>query len=260
MLDLGVVVAGVFIGFLIGLTGVGGGALLTPYLILVLGVPPRIAVGTDLIYSMVTRGVGAWQHFRLGTADMKLVIYLALGSVPSSIVGVQMLVYIKDNYGALVDVVVMNTLAVVLVIAALAILARTLVIKHIVPDAVAKLDLSLQKKIITIVLGAIVGFFVGLTSVGSGSLIIVVLTLFYSLTAMKIVGTDVFHSALLVTAAGIAHLHAGNVNLLLAGNLLIGSIPGVLAGSRAAVRVPDRILRTAIGLLLLVTGIKLLQS
>ncbi|MDP2727894.1 MAG: sulfite exporter TauE/SafE family protein, partial [Dehalococcoidia bacterium] len=243
--------AGLLVGFLVGLTGMGGAALMTPVLILLFGVRPIVAVGTDLAYGAVTKIVGAWQHHRQGTVDVRLGLLLAAASVPASLVGVMLTRTITESNPAMVDFIIGRVLGVALVLVALSMIARLFLsgrramvraVLDSLPVAGHGHRTSL-KLVLTIAWGIVVGFLVGLTSVGSGSLIVPFLALVYPISASRVVGTDVFQASMLVSVAALAHLYSGSVDLPLAGNLLLGSIPGVLLGSRLASRAPDRILR-----------------
>ncbi|MBI4716139.1 MAG: sulfite exporter TauE/SafE family protein, partial [Nitrospirae bacterium] len=208
--DIQIALIGLLVGTLIGLTGMGGGALMTPILILFLGVKPTLAVGTDLIYAAATKIFGGGVHFRQKTVEPKIVLYLALGSIPSTLLSVQVVVWIKTHYGSMVDAFVMKALGVTLILLAVMLFLKTVLVRKI--KAHHPLTVGHGRKWFTMAAGAIVGFFVGLTSVGSGTLIVVVLLfLFPALPANRIVGTDVVHGALLLSVAGLAHWHGGNV-------------------------------------------------
>lgn len=249
-----IIVAGLVVGFLIGLTGVGGGTLLTPVLVL-LSVPPTIAVGTDLFYGSLTKMVGSYQHWKQRSINWKWVLYMAAGSVPSAVVATYVIHFVSVHYGT-AEKMVRTGLGVVLVFAAFASLLNEIYRKRVV-DFKPAVDPS-DHKVKIILLGAVVGFLVGLTSVGSGSLIAVSLIMFSRLRSTTIVGTDIAHALLLVTAAALAHWQIGTVNVPLAANLLIGSLPGVIIGSRLAYRTPSRPLRFAVALLVLAGGLKML--
>ncbi|MFQ6093430.1 MAG: sulfite exporter TauE/SafE family protein [bacterium] len=260
MIDLKVSLIGFLIGFLIGLTGMGGGALMAPILIFFLKVPALFAIGTDLVYSSITKIFGAWQHYKQGTVDLKVTFYLASGSIPASLLGVRTIRLMQENGALNVDLFVMRALGIALVLVAVILFIRVFN-GHEVASIESKNEHipRVRRKGVTVLLGAVVGFLVGLTSVGSGTIIIAVLVFIYPyLTASKIVGTDIFHAALLVSVAGLAHLYSGNVNLPVVGSLLIGSIPGVLAASRLTLRIPNRILRGILAVVLLSAGLKLI--
>ena len=250
---------GLVVGMLVGLTGMGGGVLMTPLLVLGLGMPATAAVGTDLAYSSLTKLAGTWQHWRQGTVDIRVVRAMAIGSVPATLVAVAMLFLLHSVDATAVDVLLERFIGVMLVVAAALMLqklwrARRGAVEP-VPDHLATYPTG---KLIAI--GALGGFLVGLTSIGSGSLIIALLVITISLTPEKLVGTDVAHAFLLVGAAAIAHfLVLQDVDVALAGKLLVGSIPGVLIGSRLTIWVPRRPLQVGLAVLLLTTAVSMLR-
>ncbi len=255
--DPGTTLAGLLVGALVGMTGMGSGSLMAPILILIVGVTPVTAVGTDLAYAAITKVVGGAQHTRLRTVNYRMAGLLALGSVPASLLSVQVLEYLRQAYSLdAINGVVTRALGVVLILSALSVLFGLLRAKRKREAANPAPSREIRWWAITAV-GAVVGFLVGLTSVGSGSIIVALLSLFSPLPATMIVGTDIAHAAALTSAAGLAHGFAGNVDPGLLLNLLAGSIPGVLLGSRLSVRIPVPALRTALGLVLLATGLKL---
>jgi uncharacterized protein len=246
-------ISGFLVGILIGLTGIGGGALMTPFLILVLGTRPVVAVGTDLAYNAVTKLVGAYIHWRQGTVDIHLVKRLALGSVPAGIAGVAALSAITRS-GADPDEAVKRALGAALILVAAILLSRVLGIEF--PEMPPRWRAALQGRG-TVIVGAVVGALVGFTSVGSGSLLVPFLMTVFPLTAAQVVGTDVFHAAILVSVTALGHAHEGSVDWGIAAGLLVGSIPGAALGSWMAPRTPARALRVGLAGLLLVTGISL---
>ena len=254
-----IISAGLVMGVLIGLTGMGGGAFMTPFLILI-GVRPSVAVGTDLVQMMFTKSFGAWQHHRQGTVDYRLVFLLAAGSIPGAILGVGLLVLLRTYTGVSIDSVLPHLLGGVLTLVGIVLLVRILVLRRMSERKFLLGGMVLQGKgkYLLPAVGLVVGILVGLTSVGSGSLFMVTLTLLFPLSIRTIVGTNVAHSALLTAAAGLLHLGVGHVDLVLAANILLGSIPGVLLGSRLTIQVPERGLRVAVALVLTVLGLKLL--
>jgi uncharacterized membrane protein YfcA len=255
--DPGTTLAGLLVGALVGMTGMGSGSLMAPILILIVGVTPVTAVGTDLAYAAITKVVGGFQHTRLRTVNYRMAGLLALGSVPASLLSVQVLEYLRKAYSLdAINGVVTRALGVVLIVSALSVLFGLLRARRKRAAANPAPSRGISWWAITAV-GAVVGFLVGLTSVGSGSIIVALLSLFSPLPATMIVGTDIAHAAALTSAAGLAHGFAGNVDPGLLLNLLAGSIPGVLLGSRLSVRIPVPALRTALGLVLLATGLKL---
>lgn len=265
-LSAGIVAAGFFIGVLVGLTGMGGGSLTTPILILFAGVRPTIAVGTDLVFSAATKWLGASVHLRQRTVDLRLAALLAAGSVPSSLLGVAAV----KRAGGLGDAFVTHLLGVTLILVAAMLVGRGRLTRlaarrlsyptppHRPPQEALRPPLQRPHPAVVVGLGAVVGFLVGVTSVGSGTLIVAVLLILYpKLPASRLVGTDVAQAALLTTAAGIAHLGLGHVDLPLAAGLLAGSLPGVAIGSRLSVKAPEAVLRPILAGVLLVVGIKL---
>jgi uncharacterized membrane protein YfcA len=256
--------AGLLVGMLVGMTGMGGGSLMAPVLVFLLGVKPIYAVGTDLAYSAVTKWVGGFKHYRQGTVDMGIVRLLALGSVPGSLLGVGAIQHLHRLLGADSDALVLRALGLVLIM-----VATTMVVRAIVGSAEDQPDkrlrfgrvrLSRAGRAATVVLGLVVGFLVGLTSVGSGTLFVAVLVAFYPLALHRIVGTDVLHAALLTTVAGLAHLSAGNVEGGLMLNLLLGSIPGVWIGATLSTRASLKVLRPILAVVLLISGSKMLDA
>ncbi len=250
---------GVIVGMLIGLTGMGGGVLMTPLLVLGLGMPATVAVGTDLAYSTVTKLAGAWQHWRQGTVDMRVVRALAIGSVPATLLAVLSLFFLHQVEGMEIDASLERFIGVMLAVAA------ALMLHKLWRSSQSQLDpghgqLATFPTRRLIAIGAVGGFLVGMTSIGSGSLIIALLVMTISLAPEKLVGTDVAHAFVLVGVAALAHLLVLNdVDMALAGKLLVGSIPGVLIGSRLAVRVPRRPLQAVLVILLLSTSFTLLR-
>ncbi|MEE9324839.1 MAG: sulfite exporter TauE/SafE family protein [Dehalococcoidia bacterium] len=258
--DLGIWIVSLLIGILIGLTGMGGGAVMTPILILVFDVRPLLAVGTDLAHGALTKTLGGWQHYRQGSVDMSLVRPLALGSVPGALLGVGLLELIKNRSSLDIDSFVSHVLGIVLVVVGIALFFR-LFIKNkerLEINGNGLMALASRKKALLTVAGALVGFIVAISSVGSGTLIIALLSIAFPLAAVKIVGTDVFHAAILLSSVALVHLAVGNVDYSLLGNMLLGSIPGVLIGTRLSIRVPDSVLRTALAGILLVAGVKMI--
>lgn len=232
---------GLGVGVLVGLTGIGGGSLMTPLLILVGGVSPSVAIGTDLAYGAITKTVGGWRHLRLGTVDLGVSKWMAFGSVPGSLVGVAVSTAIDVE--ALLAIV-----AVALSVAALAILGRSLVR---VPREQEAVPMDRWHRTGAVVTGAVLGTLVGMTSVGSGALIGPILILLFRLSPRRVVGTDVFHAAILLWTAGIAHGVVGNVDYALVGTILIGSLPGVWIGTTLLGHVPAAGLRPLLGCVLL---------
>jgi uncharacterized membrane protein YfcA len=256
-----IVVFGLGVGVLIGLTGVGGGSLMTPLLLITGGYSPTVAIGTDLAYGAITKTVGGWRHLNAGHVDLRLSWFLAAGSVPGSILGVIALNRLEAEYGDRFEPYLLGAVAVALMLAASATLYRAL----FRPGLVAKEREAavLQRRISrfgTIAIGATLGFVLGLTSVGSGALIGLVLILLYKLSPRRVVGTDVFHAAVLLWTAGLAHFVSGNVDLGLMGTILIGSLPGVWIGTALVPHVPVVGLRYALGIILAAAALGVLTK
>lgn len=253
-------VAGLLVGILVGLTGIGGGVLMTP-LLLMLGLPPTAAVGTDLAYSALTKLAGTVQHGRQGTIDWRVVRTLALGSIPFTVLAVWLLSLVHGGPTALaVEDRLRQVIGVMLVVAA-ALLVRKVLFPPTMPahdGGPSSLALFPTWKILAV--GALGGFLVGMTSIGSGSLIIALLVMVVTLRPSVLVGTDIAHAFLLVTAGALAHqLFLQDVQMGVAGLLLIGSIPGVLIGSRMSMWVPRRPLQIGLAGLLLTSAWSLLR-
>src|SRR3954453_3871795 len=209
------------------MTGIGGGSLMTPMLILVFGVTPTTAIGTDLAYAAVTKTVGGYKHWKQRTVDLELSTWMAIGSVPAAVFGVYVLTLLEDWLGSDFEDTVIAILAGALLLTGTATLVRALLkrMQERERDTIAPMER--RHKIAAVALGVSVGFVLGVTSAGSGALIAVGLILLFRLRPQRVVGTDVFHAAILLWAAGLSHVVAGNVDFGLAGTILIGSVPGV---------------------------------
>jgi uncharacterized membrane protein YfcA len=265
-LDLYVSLAGLIVGFVVGLTGMGGGALMTPILVLLFNVQPLAAVSSDLVAAMVMKPVGGAVHTRRGTVQWPLVKWLAMGSVPFAFAGVFLLKHLGNSDQ--VESRLKLALGVALLLA-----AGSMVVKgflqflklrreehEIVKGRRPGVKAFVLKPIPTLLIGAGGGLVVGMTSVGSGSLIIVTLLLLYPMLSMKeLVGTDLVQAIPLVTSAALAHLLFGDFKLDLTTSVLIGSIPGVYLGARLSSRAPDGVIRPALVFVLMASGLKLLN-
>ena len=249
-------VAGLFVGFLVGLTGVGGGSLMTPILVLLFGVSPHTAVGTDLLFAALTKTVGTVAHGSRSTVEWTIVRRLALGSVPAAIVTLAVLSQLgkPDSKAAAIMVTVLGIMLIVTAVATLfqkqlALFAKT----HERLDEAASLWP-------TVLLGAAIGVAVTISSVGAGAIGVTALLMLYpALRVSRIVGSDIAHAVPLTLVAGLGHWMIGGVDFVLLGSLLVGSVPGVLAGSLLSSRSPDHILRPALAAVLLFSGLKLLS-
>jgi uncharacterized membrane protein YfcA len=259
-MDPAIVLFGFGIGAMVGMTGMGGGTLMTPLLIFLFGVKPVTAIGTDIFYAAVTKTVGGWRHLKMGTVNMKLAYWLAAGSVPAAVAGVWAISVLQSKVGEEeLDSIVYALLGGTLLMVGIITLARALILSNLIEE---RADFVLQRrhKIAAVAIGATTGFVIGITSAGSGTVIAILLITVYRLTPVKVVGTDVFHAAILLWAAGIAHWVGGNVDFVLAGNILLGSVPGVIVGSHFAARAPTGFLRTALGVVLIASGIVTVQK
>jgi uncharacterized membrane protein YfcA len=258
--DPTIVVFGLGIGLLIGMTGMGGGSLMTPLLILLFGIQPVTAVGTDIFYGAITKTAGAWRHLKHGTVHKALVVWLAVGSIPMGIAGVWLIEVLQSAYGEdAVNQVVLGAVGAALLVVGVATLIRALFLRNVIPERHA-LHLYRRHILAAVITGAVTGFVIGLTSAGSGTLIAIALIAVFRLVPQRVVGTDVVHAAILLWAVGAAHWVGGNVDLGLAANILIGSVPGVLVGSQLAVKVPTGFLRNALGVVMIASAIILVTK
>ncbi len=255
-MDPTLALAGLGVGIVVGLTGMGGGALMTPILVLFFGVPPVAAVSSDLAASAVMKPFGGWVHARRGTVNWRLVGWLCVGSVPSAFLGVLLLRLLGDD--AAVQHAIKVALGVALLLAAGGLLLKAWAGRR--RDGRGPAEPITVRPVPTLLLGAAGGLIVGLTSVGSGSLIIVALLALYPrLRANDLVGTDLVQAVPLVTAAALGHAFFGDLKLDIAGAVLIGSVPGVLIGARISSRAPGGIVRAALVIVLLASALKLLD-
>jgi uncharacterized membrane protein YfcA len=259
--NLGYSVAGAFVGFLVGLTGVGGGSLMAPILILLFGFNPAVAVGTDLWFAAITKTVGGGIHHKLGSPDWSIVKRLALGSIPAALATLIWLGLFHQ--GRMESQALMVLLGVALLATAVVMLFKNRITApmrkfHRVPDE----RTQRRQLIATLVGGLVVGVLVTLTSVGAGALVAVLLALTYPLrlSAKTIVGTDIIHAVPLTLVAALGHSWLGNVDLWLLVSLLIGSVPGIVLGSLVAGKVNDGLVRYALAAMLVVSGVKMVWS
>lgn len=249
---------GLFIGMLVGMTGMGGGSLMTPILILVFGFKPTLAVGTDILHGAVFKTFGAVRHRRLGTVHAHLTLWMFLGSAPMSLLGVEVASWLERTYGAGAQSTFAKVIGAALVLGGIGFMAKSFIKRGVQPSD-APFILARRDRLIAVALGAVGGFIVGLTSVGSGTFFALVMLMVFPLTAAKIVGTDIFHAAALLWVAGFSHLIHGNVDLRAMGWLLLGSIPGILLASQVTVRLPERSLRVALAVVLGASGVRLME-
>ena len=249
--------SGLLIGLLVGMTGMGGGSLLTPILVIFFGFKPTLAVGTDVLHGAIFKSFGAVRHRRLGTVHARLTFWMFLGSGPMSLLGVSAATWLSHHSSG-TEAIEAYAVGAALVIGGIGLVLKTFIQRGVQPDD-APFLLERRDRIVAFSIGAVCGFVVGLTSVGSGTFFGLIMVLVFPLTLPKIVGTDIFHAAALLWVAGFGHLVAGNVDLRTMAWLLTGSIPGVLISSQFALRVPDRVLRLSLASVLMLSGIKLLD-
>jgi uncharacterized protein len=256
MIDFPITVGGFIVGMVVGMTGVGGGALMTPMLVLLFGVQPLAAVSSDVVAAVIMKPIGGGVHWRRGTVKFGLVKWLMVGSLPCAFLGVVLLKTTADS-GAALQANIKVGLGIALLLACLGIVVRPLLSRHRGGEA-AVTD-SAVKALPTILIGAFGGLIVGMTSVGSGSLMIVLLLLLYPQFRLSdLVGTDLVQAIPLVCSAAIGHLLLGDFKLGLTGSILIGAVPGVFIGARISSRAPDGILRPLLLIALATSALKLL--
>ena len=249
------IVIGLLVGTLIGMTGLGGGVLLLPILIFGLRVSPIIAVGSDALFNFVTKIGSGLMHLRKRTVRRKVVLALATGSVPGSILGVSFLVHLRTIYGSGVNNFITSAIGLLLVFIPTLLLLQTQIEEH-----VANRPPTMKSFVGMSVIGLVAGFLVGMTSVGSGSIIMMLLLLFYSYPPKVMVGTDIVHAVALTGVTSLLHWRARNIEPTLVASLLIGSIPGGLLGSHLSTRVPVPWLRRILCAVLLATGARMLWA
>jgi uncharacterized protein len=252
------VLTGLLIGVLVGMTGMGGGSLMTPILVIVFGFKPTLAVGTDILHGAIFKTVGAIRHRSLGTVHAQLSGWMFLGSAPMSLLGVAIGTRLTDKYGDGATSVMGYVLGGALLFGASGLVLKSFVKKKVIGDD-DRFDMVRRDRLAAIVIGMFGGFIVGLTSVGSGTFFALTMLFIFPLGAHKIVGTDILHAAALLYVAGFGHFVAGNVDMHAVGWLLIGSVPGVLIGSHYSVRIPEAWLRLALADVLAISGLKLVQ-
>ncbi|MGH8679075.1 MAG: sulfite exporter TauE/SafE family protein [Burkholderiales bacterium] len=247
--------SGFGVGFIVGLTGVGGGSLMTPLLVLLMGIHPAVAVGTDLLYAAFTKAVGAAVHAQRNAVNWRIVGLLGLGSIPATLITVRTLHALALDTARL-ERVITTTLGVALILTAISLLfidrlrsrARTV---HSMPDSWR----VRWNAPVTVATGAVLGVLVTVSSVGAGALGVAALLFLYPrLSAVQIVGTDIAHAVPLTLVAGLGHAAIGTVDWTLLGSLLIGSIPGIWIGSHLASRAPERVLRSLLATILIIVG------
>jgi uncharacterized membrane protein YfcA len=256
-MDWKVTLGGLLVGLLIGLTGMGGGSVMTPMMIFLFHMHPTVAVGTDLVYSCITKIAGTIQHIRQKTVDFKALGWMSAGSVPGALAGSLLVGCLQQRFPIdHVDATVSQALGGVYILIVLAMAWRWWWQTRRMRPAAEPVRVPRAGLVI---LGLSAGFVVGLTSVGSGALFISVLAMIYPVAAARLVGTDIAEGVLVTGVAGIAHWAFGNVNLPMVGSLLLGSVPGILLGSRLAIRVPEPVVRVGLMTMLCWSSYNLLR-
>src|SRR6476620_10179834 len=231
---------------------------MTPILVIFFGFKPTYAVGTDILHGAIFKSFGAVRHRRLGTVHGHLTLWMFLGSGPMSLLGVAVASWLASSYGDGVESAERYAIGAALVLGAIGLVLKTFVKRGVQPSN-APFLMERKDKIRAVLIGAVFGFIVGLTSVGSGTFFGLVMVMIYPLTIAKIVGTDIFHAAALLWVAGFGHLVQGNVDLHAMAWLLLGSVPGILITSQFTLRIPERALRLALAGVLALSGVKLLN-
>ena len=247
---------GLLIGVLVGLTGMGGGSLMTPILIIFFGFKPTYAVGTDILHGAIFKTLGAIRHRKLGTVHARLAFWMFVGSGPMSLVGIGVAAILAHYWGDSAQSVEAKAIGAALLLGGAGLSAKAF-LRPRSDDGRELAVLARRDKTIAFWLGFTGGFIVGLTSVGSGTFFGLVMLLVYPLAARRIVGTDIFHAAALLWVAGFGYLALGKVDLHAMAWLLVGSIPGILIGSQLGIGLPDRPLRAALATTLVLSGVKI---
>jgi uncharacterized membrane protein YfcA len=249
--------AGLLIGTLVGMTGMGGGSLMTPILVIVFGINPTVAIGSDIAHGAIFKTIGAVQHRRMGNVRAQLAGWMLLGSAPMSLLGVWLAGWLEDRYGGGIESVMGQVLGGALLFGCVGLLAKTFVRARAVGDET--FELTTRDRVAAVMIGLFGGFVVGLTSVGSGVFFGLTLLVLFPLRAHKVVGTDIFHAAALLYVAGVGHWVAGNVDMNVVSWLLLGSVPGVLLGGRLTLSVSELPLRLILAGVLGLAGLKLID-
>ena len=254
-LDPYIALGSAVIGLLVGMTGVGGGALMTPMLIMVFGVKPSTAISSDLVAAVLMKPFGASVHLRRGTVNLHLVKWLALGSVPAAFVGAYLLHLLGNSSGA--EDTVQLVLGIALLVGVASMVVRAIMDRRGHNARTGSVADVVVRPLPTLAIGLIGGFVVGMTSGGSGSMMIVLMLFLYpAISAKKLVGTDITQAVPLTVAAACGALLFGHVEVSVTTSMLIGAIPAVIVGSLFSSRAPDGIIRPIIGFAVLASGLK----
>ncbi|MEH7380574.1 sulfite exporter TauE/SafE family protein [Bacillus sp. JJ1533] len=252
-MDIWIAISGLIVGLIIGATGMGGGIIMTPLLLFGFGVSPAVVIGTDLIFASVTKSFGAYQHWRQRTIDFNLLLRVAVGSVPGTLTGLLLLYFVKQEDQAGLNLFITKGISVAFILISIVMLLKLFVWKKSLFDGSKQVNIT-----VLILIGFLTGFLVAITSVGSGTLFIALLLWLYPFKSSALVGTDILHGVLITGLAGLAHSFLGTIDYVLVLQLLSGSIPGVLIGSRITVKLPDLYIRILLITMMLVTSFILL--
>ncbi len=254
-------ISGFLVGLVVGVTGVGGGSLMTPLLVLFFGVSPATAVGTDLLYAALTKTLGGWVHSCNGTVDWKVLGLLSLGSLPAALITIALLKYLA------LDEKTLRSLVTGVLSVALLLTAAALLLKDSIKKIAQRKDGTVYElhhrhlSAATVATGFVVGSLVAISSIGAGVLGTVALLFLYPrMAAARVVGTDIAHAVPLTAVAGIGHMALGTVNFMLLGSLLLGSLPGIYIGSHLSAKVPENFLRPILAAMLLIIGTRLVLN
>ncbi|MEH7223934.1 sulfite exporter TauE/SafE family protein [Bacillus sp. JJ1566] len=253
-MDVWISISGLIVGMIIGATGMGGGIIMTPLLLFGFGVSPAVVVGTDLIFAAVTKSFGALQHWRQRTIDFNLLLRVAIGSVPGTLTGLLLLYFIKQDNQADLNLFITQGISIAFILISIVMLLKLFVWKKSLFDGSKQVNTT-----VLISIGFLTGLLVAITSVGSGTLFIALLLWLYPLKSSALVGTDILHGVLITGLAGFAHSFLGTIDYVLVLQLLAGSIPGVLIGSRITLKLPDLYIRLLLITMMLVTSFILLS-
>ena len=258
-MDFAYTIAGFAVGAIVGLTGVGGGSLMTPLLVLMFGIHPSVAVGTDLLYAAITKAGGTLAHGLKGTVDWKITRLLATGSLPAAAITLLLIGHFAPGGIEGAAHLIQVALGVALVLTAVALIFRKRIQAYAGARSGGRPADPARTARLTIITGAVLGVLVSISSVGAGALGVTALFFLYpAMPALRIVGSDIAHAVPLTAVAGIGHWFLGSVDWLLLGSLLVGSLPGIWLGSHISTKVPDRILRPILATMLVLVGAKLM--
>lgn len=258
-MDLRYSLIGLLVGFLVGLTGMGGGSLMTPILYLFMHTKLKVAIGSDLAYGAIMRVFGSWQHFRANNVNVGLALRLAAGSVPASLAGVWYTKHLEAQFGPNAQHILARFLGVALMLVAVSLVLRSIpaIKKKILNDPKSE---QRQKSLLwTLPIGIVLGFLVGVTSVGAGALFGAAMLLLFGMSVKGMVGTDVFQATLLSAAAALGHMWINDINYGLVATLLLGAVPGIVVGSRLASRLPEKVMQPALATVLVCVGLAVLK-